>query len=288
MAEQIYQSRFLLNDLLPAALKMDRNDYAEFQLNEINKLCPQFQSDFLTVNILHLNAKFLLDGEITSAVARTPLDTITSYEKVLLHDSFTPLTFLNSGTAFFNDAVREIDDWIDQPIYTEHCTPFDHHWVLGVSYRYPHHKKTFVAFDYMRAKGEPYFSDLREEYVEYISYPFYLGWLHLYGAICSDTLRDWLVLCAGMSKARFLVIRGIAGEGITRAPDLSSALGLKSRTIHRHVEMTFDNILSVEPEKQIFEGNADRVATIARAYRFMQFGSGSARRQLPRKLVNLG
>lgn len=283
MVEQIYQSKFLLGDLLPAVLTMDRNDFAEFQLNEINKLCPQFQSDFLTVNILHLNAKFLLDGEISSAVARTPSETITSYEKVLLHDSFTPLTFLNSGTALFNDAVREIDDWIDRPIYTEHCTPFDHHWVLGVSYSYPHHKKTFVAFDFIRAKGRPYPVTLREEYVEYISYPFYLGWLYLYGAICGETLREWLMLCSGMSEARFLVIRGIAGQGLTRANELSSALGVKPRTIHRHVEMTFENVLSLEPEKQVFEGNADRVATIARAYRFMQLGSGKAQRELPRR-----
>ena len=288
MIEPIYQSKFLLDDLLPAALTMNRNDFAEFQLSEINKLCPQFRSDFLTVNILHLNSKFILDGEITSAVARTPSDTILSYEQVLLHDTFTPLTFLNSGAALFNDSVREIDDWIDRPIYTEHCTPFDHHWVLGVSYRYPHHKKTFVAFDYIRAKGKPYPLELREEYVEYVSYPFYLCWLHVYGAICSETLRDWLTLCARMSEARFLVIRGIAGQGLTRAPDLSSALGLKPRTIHRHVEMTFENILSIEPEKQIFEGNADRVATIAHAYRFMRFGSGSASRQLPRRQFTLG
>jgi len=281
--EQIYSSDFLLNHICLAAEKLDRNDYAKFQVDSVNQLARDFKSDFLTVNILHLNEKLLLDGKITSAIAYASKNTIENYQKILIEDSFTPVTFLNPGTAIFNNSLKAMDEWIDLPIYKEHCTPFDHYWVIGISYQFPHHKTTFVAFDYMRAKGKPYNKLLSEEYIEYISYPFYLGWLRIYGAICSETLREWLSLCIGITQPRFFVLRAIAGQGETRAVKLAEALGVQPKAIYRHVENTFESILSLRPEQYEYDGNADRISSILRSYRFLQFGSGALSRGLPRR-----
>lgn len=281
--EDIYKNAFLVDELQRAATTMNRDQFVKFQVDSINCLGRNFHSDFLTVNILHLNDKFMLDGEITSAVAHTSQNTIDSYQRALIHDEFTPITFLHSGTALFNTSIRTMDEWIDHPIYTEHCTTYDLHWVLGISYRFPHHKTTFVAFDYIRAKGEPFSPDLTEEYVEYLSYPFYLAWLHIYGAICAETLKEWLTLCVGMTQPRFFVLRGIAGQGLTKAPMLADRFGLQPRTIHRHVENIFEQLLSREPELYKFEGNANRLTSIQQAYRFMEFGAGNASRVLPRR-----
>lgn len=281
--DPLYQKQFLIGELLPAALRKEPKEFTKFQIEQIRENIPKFQPHKITVNILHLNDKNLPDGEISSTVANLPESVIDSYQKNLLHDSFTPITFSQTGSALFSEAVRSMQEWEDQLIYKNHCTPYGHYWVIGVSYQFPHHKKTFLAFDYMRDKGASFCSNLEEEYVEYISYPFYLAWLHIYNAICSDTLKEWLVLSAGMTEARFKIIRGIAGQGLPKAKFLAEHLNINPRTIHRHVENSFEQLLSLQPERQVYEGNADRISSIMKAYRFMEYGASNVKRILPKR-----
>jgi len=226
------------------------------------------------------------DGEITSAVAHNSQKSIESYQRFMIHDEFTPISFLHTGTAMFNTAFRPIEEWLLQPIYKQHCTPFDFHWVIGLSYRFPHHKTTFLAFHYLQAKGEGFTHSLDEEFIEYVSYPFYLAWLHIYGAICADTLHQWLSLCAGMTLPRFLVIRTIAGQGIAHANTLGNTLNITTKTIYRHIENAQETILSQLPQSQIDgDHNASRILNIAKAYSFFEFGSGQLIRKLPRRVL---
>ena len=256
-ASKLYSENFLLDDLYRAAIRKDADDFVRFQVDQINQNIPKFQSDFLTVNILHLNKKFMLDGDITSAVAHNSQNTIKSYQRSLIHDEFTPISFLNTGSAMFNTAFQSMDEWIDQPIYKLHCTPYDHHWVLGVSYRFPHYKTTFIAFQYLRAKGSGFSEELSEEFVEYISYPFYLSWLHIYGAICADTLHEWLSLCAGMTEPRFLLVRAIAGQGIGKTGTLAKNFGVSRSGIDKHIANTKEILLSRRPELQLSSNQYD-------------------------------
>jgi hypothetical protein len=286
-ASVIYNSGFLLEDLYRAAIRRDRSAFVEFQLNALNQNECRLNAEFLTVNILRLNEKCLLDGELTSAVANLDESVVDSYQKALFHDDFTPNTLFNPGVAVFNTAYRHMDDWIDHPIYTNHCNAFAHHWVLGVSYRYPNQKPSFVAFDYIREKGNPFADDLTEEYAEYLSYPFYLGWLHIFGAICEDYLKDWLTLCAGISPARFRILRALAGQGIGKSSILATALHVKPGTIESHLNLAYENLLCIRPELENFSGNADRRLLLARAYRFFEYGSGNIDRPLPRRRFHL-
>lgn len=175
----LYSREFLLAELYNSARLMSRNEYAHFQLGAINKYVKMLASDFLTVNILHMNSKGFPDGEIVSVVANHPNSVIGNYQKNLSYDLFTPLTFQHPGSALFVEAVRPMNEWECSDIYKKHCTPYGQYWVVGLSYLFPHKKKTYLAFDYMRAQGEKGYSDkLTEEFIEYISYPFYLGWLY--------------------------------------------------------------------------------------------------------------
>jgi hypothetical protein len=151
---------------------------------------------------------------------------------------------MNAGTALYIEATNPIEFWEDTKIYRAHCTPVGFHWVLGVSYRFSMFKPTFLAFDYMRGKGTPFSPKLREEYVEYISYPFFLGWLYIYEAICKERLFEWLDLISNITEARFLVLRAMGGQCLTKASDLGNALGVSEKTVRRHVEITFEELPS--------------------------------------------
>jgi hypothetical protein len=280
----VYTQEFLSKHLFHAATTMSRHEFARFQVDKIGEIEPKLRSDFLTVNILHLNNKNLPDGEIVSAVAYNSLNVIDSYQRALEHDDFTPITMVNPGTALFTTAIREMDDWLERPIFTQHCTPYDHHWVIGVSYEFPHKKPTYIAFDYIRAIGADYDLGLSEEDVEYLSYPFYLGWLYIYGAIGAEEFRAWLSLCAGMTRARFLVLRALAGEGVFKASKIAEALNLKPKSITRHIEMAHDNLLALGVVDES-DGNASRQPDLAYHYHFFRFGKGKIARNLPRKGV---
>ena len=117
--ETLFKRKFLLDELHRAATTMNRDQFVRFQMDMINQLGRNFVSDFLTVNILHLNGDFMLDGEITSAVAYNSQNTIESYQKALIHDDFTPITFLHSGSALFNTSILVMKLVLQENVYQE-------------------------------------------------------------------------------------------------------------------------------------------------------------------------
>ncbi|MEP1206363.1 MAG: hypothetical protein ABJM29_17410 [Rhizobiaceae bacterium] len=284
----IYQSRFLLKELYPAALKSSRSEFVQFHADAINQNCRQLTFDALTVNILRVNDKGLPDGDIVSAVAHVSESVVANYQKHLLLDQFTPITLAQPGTAVFIEAVRPIDHWENTEIYKKHCTPFDFYWVLGVSYIYPFHTTALVAFDYMRSKGDAYCNELSEFEVEYLSYPFYLGWLHQFGAIGPETLRQWLTLLADMPPARFRVIRGLAEPRAFNARTFAQSIGSTQNTVYRHLEHAFEELMVRDSDFIDLDGSINRILALSKAYRFFEFGTASSQRILPTRKPPVG
>ncbi len=280
-ASAVYSNHFLLDDLYRAAVTMNRDEYVGFHANSLNQTAKKLSFDALTVNILHVDENGFPDGEITSAVANVAKSVIGNYEKHITLDEFTPLTFSQTGTALFIEAVKPIDYWLDSPVYKLHCSPYDFHWVIGVSYRYPHQKTTFVAFDYMKAKGVAHAAELTEFDVEYLSYPFYLGWLYQYGAICDQTLLHWLKLLSGTPPARFRVLRGLAEPGIFHAGEFAKNIGSSTKAIYRHLEHAFEELRVRDNDIPEFDCNANRLLALSKAYRFFEFGAASSQSDLP-------
>lgn len=287
--DKLYNKEFLLGDLYSAATTMNPREYARFHFDSLNKYAKHFESDFLTVNILHLNKKQQLDGNIVSAVVNQPDSIIDNYQRNLAEDNFTPKTFIHSGTALFVEAENTMDYWYDSTIYKKHCTIYDQYWVLGISYPFPHKKTTFLAIDYMRAKGDGFLACLKESYIEYITYPFYLGWLHIHDeAICKETLHDWLTLVTEMTETRFHLLRSMAGHGVTNSKTLSKTFGVTPKTIDKNIANAFD-ALSVKFHEHsknkvvIPNRNNDQRSMLVHAYRFMEFGKGDMERILPKR-----
>ena len=280
-ASPVYSSHFLLDDLYRAATKMNRDEYVCFHADMLKKHSEKLRFDALTVNILHVDRNGFPDGGITSAVAHVAKSVIGSYEKHLALDAFTPLTFSQTGTALFIETVKPIDYWLDSPVYKHHCSPYDFHWVIGVSYKYPHQKTAFVAFDYMKAKGAAHSLALTEFDIEYLSYPFYLGWLYQYGAICNETLYHWLNLLADTPPARFRVLRGLAEPGVFHAGMFARNIGSSKKSVYRHLEHAFEELRVKDNEISEFDYNANRLLALSKAYRFFEFGAASSQSHLP-------
>ena len=277
----LYKKPFLVEELFRAIIKLDRTGYAKYHAATLNEFSKSLTFDALTVNILHLNQKGLPDGKIVSSVANVSKSVIPNYQRHLALDEFTPQTFFEPGSALFIEATNPIDYWVDTPIYRQHCTPYDFHWVIGVSYCFPHQKRTFVVFDYMRAQEQNYGPELTEFEVEYLSFPFYLGWLYQYGAICPDTLFDWLTLIADMPPARFRVLRAFFDACNFSASQFSGQTNITKKTVYRHVEQAFDELIIKKPQLQGIDGNANRLLSLTRAYSFLSFGASANNRDLP-------
>ncbi|MBU0729154.1 MAG: winged helix-turn-helix domain-containing protein [Proteobacteria bacterium] len=281
----LFSKDYLLGELYPAAVALKRDDYVYFHADAINQGKHQIAFDFLTVNILNLTAKGLPDGGITSQVAYAARSSIITYERNLTSDSFTPLTMLIPGTAIFAETIKPMDEWEETDIWHSHCIPQEFHWVAAISYQYPHHKKTVITFHYIKAKGAPFHWTVNEDVVEYFTFPYYLGWLHQYGAICHETLKEWLSLLVGMSLERFKILRALTEFGMGNARQLSDNLCISQSTVYKHLENSFDNLLVLEPGRQQLSGNANRILSLANAYHFMGFGAASSKRLLPKRKV---
>lgn len=279
----IYSKDFLLNDLYRASISMRREEYVYFHADKINELVDGFDFEFLHVSNFHVDKKFELDGEVTNAVAYTSPCSVDNYLRSQKYDDFSFHTYLNTGAALFNETIRSLPEWSDHKFYKMHCTVYNYHSILSISFHYPHHKKTFVAFDYLRAPWLDFSADLTEEFVEYITYPLFLGWLRVYGAICDETLKEWLSLCVGMTPPRFQVLRALNERGIVNRGQIAGSRGLSIKTIDRHIENAYEQLLRYKPDWTDYSGNAGRVLALSQAYRFFAFGCGQVSRKLPRR-----
>lgn len=279
----LFSKEYLLNELYPAAISLPSEQYVYFHADEINKAKVKLSYDFLTVNILHLSSKMLPEGEITSHVAYASKKSIITYEKNLVSDTFTPLTMLVPGTALFNEAIKSIEEWEETEIYQTHCIPQEFHWVAAISYQFPHHKKTILTFHYLKAKGDSFHWSVNEEMLECFTFPFYLGWLYQYGAICNETLKVWLMRLVDMTPERFRILRALQELDMGTARNLSENLCISQSTVYKHLEIAFDNLRTIEQNLVLSPGSSNRMLSLANAYHFMKFGAASSKRFLPRR-----
>ncbi|MEP4292187.1 MAG: hypothetical protein ABJ358_09745 [Rhizobiaceae bacterium] len=260
---------------------MSLQEFAKFHADSLNQMSPRLNFDALTINLARHNQKGLPDGEIVSAVANTPRSVIANYGRHIHLDEFTPLTFLQPGSAVFVDAVTSMENWASSAIYKIVCSPYDFHWVLGVSYVYPFHTKSVVAIDYMCCKENAFANDLEEFEVEYLTFPYFLGWLFQFGAIDAQTLRLWLSHIANMPPARFRVVRGLAERKAFNARSFSKAIGCSQKTVYRHLEIAFEELVCRNNELASLDGTSNRILALSNAYRFFEFGTASVSRTLP-------
>ena len=87
----------------------------------------------------------------------------------------------------------------------------------------------------------------------------------------------------GVSPERFRILRALADPGMASARTLAENLFVSSSTVYKHLENSFDTLLTLEPGRQQFNGNANRILSLAKAYSFMDFGAASCRRILPKR-----
>jgi len=279
----IYKPSFL-TELLPAcASSLDGDKFAEFQGKSLLEMVSSSFFDFLAVNAFHLKSTGFLDGSLTSFVYNVDQAVIPSYENNLLHDDFTPMLFGSPGTAMFNNAVRPMDDWETRPIYTEHCNLFDYGEVCEVAFSFPFHKHPKIVIFISKEPGQRFPYEISEEQVEYLFFPFYLGWLRVMGLVDQSTLLQWMRLLSGMTLARFRVLRSLFEPKPWNLKGSAMQLGLSDAAIYRHIEGAFEHLVKVEPTLQSGVGSANRLVELSKAYSFFSFAPGEIRRTLPRK-----
>lgn len=281
----IYRSEFLLKDLVKRASSRDGDAFLNFQGNSLLQIMGNDLFDFMAVNTFYLRQNGTLDGGLTSSVFNAPKAVVESYERNILHDTFTPTLFAKTGTAVFNSAVKSMEEWEDSPIYTEHCSIFDFGVVCEVAYTFPFHRLPRIVIFMSKAPGAQFSAHLTEEEIEYIFFPFYLGWLRVFDLIDHETLDRWLQLLCGMSLARFRVLRSLFEPQPWNGKKRALELGVSDAAIYRHIEGAFEHLLTVDPELQNDNVSANRLVELTKAYYFFSFAPGEIKRSMPRKRV---
>lgn len=281
----IYRADFLMGELHPAALQMNWQDFIHFQTDTINNLAKGFDIDSIKVAAAPIGRNKGLGHELSGAVSYGDLGLLENYRDHLDFDDLSPLVIQSPGSALFGEALMSSQDWRNHPLHLSHCLPFGITAGIALGYHFPLFRRSAMIMLYFRHRDPVFPPSLTEEYVEYISFPFYLCWLYKMRSICQDTLKEWLGSCADMSQARFLVLRAMAGQGIAKASDLAEGLGLSVGTIRRHTENAYEALLRQNADWVEVAGNASRVIDITRQYHFFRYGPGNIRRPLPRRMA---
>ena len=279
----IYASE-ALRELAVAARPADGAAFARFQLEMLNALEPDIRSDFLSVTLNRLDELGRVRPDFLASMVNIPPALGEHYRAVAAHDIFTTLLTHHSGMALFSEALsphRNMPEDFRQEVFTAAGL----RWILGISFSIPFMRDRHLTMNCIRSPDSgPYPPTLGEERAEYLLYPFFLCWLHVHGRICHDTLREWLCLCTDMSHRRFIFLRTLAGKGIATAAALARGLGISQGAIYRHAEIAYETYLSRCPEAvQPYDGNANRMMTLSRAYHFLGFAPGGTSRPLPRR-----
>ena len=290
----IFHPDFLLETLYSAALDMDLREFVHFHVDSINSRVKGLDIDMLAMSVCEMQDGKLTDHSLAGAVAYGSHTALTHWKDMSDHDDLTPVLLCHPGTAMFASSIG-VEAWKAHPMYDKHCKPFGIEETASIVYRCPLSRRNVLMLVYCWSGLQRCPSALSEEVVEYISFPFYLGYLHIVGAICNETLYDWLHRCAKMSMPRFLVLRSMAGQGVSRASDLAEALGVSVASIQRHTENAHETLLQRQSEDrttceicqeaQAYDGNANRVIALTRHYHFFSYVPGQIRRSLPRRPV---
>jgi hypothetical protein len=148
---------------------------------------------------------------------------------------------------------------------------------LTLTYGIPFRKDRILEFSY-RLPSEARGYDAE---IGYLHCPFFLGWLHQQKIICAETLLDWLQLCEGLTLPRFQMLQLMVAGGLTRAQDLSAAMGKSVGTIYRHTENAFEKLLITGFVVSNDGGNAARIPALIRQFAFLGFTDCKIKREFP-------
>lgn len=287
----IYHPDFLLNSIYPAALQMDLNEFVHFQADSLNERINGIGIDTLKISLCEARHGKVTDHSLAGAVAYGSHNSLLHWKQLREHDDLTPALLQYPGAALFTSSMP-VEVWRAHPMYQLHCQIYGVEEVAAIGYRFPLSRKNVLIMMYCWENAQNCPPALSEEMVEYISFPFYLGFLYIVGAICDETLHDWLGRCAKITLPRYKVLRSMAGQGISRASDLAEALGVSVASIRRHTENAHEALLQRQMDVSAYDsgrsdgsdGNANRVIALARHYHFFSYGAGQIRRSLPRRL----
>lgn len=266
----LYSKDFLLKELWPCATRSDPKDFAVFHAKTVKAVFPDLEFDFLAINRIHLNAKGVLD---IGSVYDCPQKIIASCERTLHHDLFLPVVPNHCGAAPNSGEVESTEQCDETPFFKSHCHIFDTQHAIGMAYQFPHHKLSFLTFYYMCSPNTQCATDVNKKWVEYVSLPFCLAWMHLHDRICAQTLKDYLSRLIGKTPERLQVLREIASSPAFNAKNAANQLGVSVHTIYKHVSEAHQELLCHDSlDKRLFtDGNSNRIHLLAHQYRFLSW-----------------
>lgn len=283
----IYRKEFLLGELYRAAVRCPTpQSFADFHAQALGRIVPEFHCDLITTNLYRVEGAFKPDPNVVSYAAHVSdgLGDLTMsrihdpYMKWGMHDTFSTQAVPAFGSAFFTEAVG-LRQWENSVISIEHCQPLRINAVFTISYGVPFHRTAILTFYGMLGGNRQFPVDLIEADLEYLWYPFYLGWLHRYERICADTLKEWLESLVDMTLPRFELVRALAGDPEFSVAAVAAQRGVAPNTVYKQIEGAFKRAFPLKGDSP--GGNANRMLLLAKKYRFFELGPASIHRELP-------
>lgn len=279
----LYRSQFLLNELLPLAAKQDKNAFVDFQAKVLTDRVKDPFFEHIAVNVLKCAGGVLVPDEYESAVWGISPRIIDNYERCFIYDEYTPRLFTEPGSAVFNEAVMPLSAWRDTSIYTEHRIKFGYESVCEIAYNFHFGLvNPKIVFFFARPRGYPFPISLTEEMMEYVCFPFVIGWLLVYRQIDVAHAQAWLARLVGLSQTKFEIVRGLFQSDLPMASCAAEKLGIAPKAVHRHFDQLAQSLYKSGDDEWLTH-TRKRQLRLMQTFDFMKFGASRHQRALPQR-----
>lgn len=257
-----------LAEVYSNALSMSDKEYVKFQAGKTKEFLPSLPLDTLAVNTLRLKPSQALDTALVSSVWGSPDSMIRSYERHILTDDFTPSTFLSRGNATHLESFRSKDDWSEIAVYAKHCLVYGLPNIISLAFGIPQSRSEFVSFTFSAAEGSFPGKDDKLDALEYVTIPFYLGWLFQRNRIDEEYLKEYLWALKGVSLSQLKTIRIKVKNPCFKPEKIAEILHLSPATVR-------GQYLKLAPENKRVRGKSnqyiDRISLLNSQFDFLKW-----------------
>lgn len=277
-----YTAEFL-EEMHGRACQDDHRAFSKFQANSLKTILGTDYFDYLIVLLVGLDRSGLVSETIFGRTHEIDERILTSYDAISLTDEFTPILARNSGTFLHNTALNSIEKLFSEfALYRDFAQTFDFYQFGAIAYQVPFRTRQKVVFFLSKGNRANFDCRYTEEELEYVIFPFFLAWLHRLNIIDSLYLKRWLALIEGITLPRFRVLRAFFEQEAQGVKEIAKGLGVSKHGVYRHIEHSFETLLSLNPKLDLSEGSKNRLVEIGKAYSFLGFGPSFLSRKIPR------
>lgn len=264
-----FSSRFLLQELKPAACKCDDGEFAKFQQQSLRHLLPGFDPQILSVCVQEISTDGVFQGAESYRSVNIDSSAYILYREVHCVDEVFPHSWSNPGTAVFNTDFKSLDEWNDTRFFQEFKSPLGLYHAVLLTYNLPYSTEKFMKFMYDSGAGKTFSSKLTKDEIEYVNTPFMYAWLYKFGYIDRSSFSRILKLLTNITPLQLCLLRELVNIPVYQNKSVAQKFKISGRVVNNYFANIYGQISHLLPDRPSRDARAAPLVDLVRHFSFL-------------------